>query len=488
MLCPPVPWISTRRGGYLLTQTPFIRSKDDTTEILTLLNQVPVTELYPILDNLNQPSNVPWRINTRILDIATEIYNQKSQHNEKILNEQEIMRNSQNQFAHKLSVAHYLRNKTFWFPHNRDERGRIHALPTVLNYIQTDLQRSLLMFHQKKALGADGLKWLKLYCINLTKLKSSESLDDRIKYADQCMDDILDSADNPLTGRLWWLNSVKPFLTLACCMEIADAIRSPDASKFLSGIPIHQDGSCNGLQHYAGLSRNRGLAENVNLSCKEKPQDIYTVAIDLMERYRAEEAMRGLGIAKCLEGHLTRHLLKLSIANKINGIDRTRIFVEKGLSKIPNFPKKMIKKGGIYLESLHNAVSPLVFKPALDIRMWLKKSAFYISEECGKPIQWITPLNIPVVIPHESMSDTRQIINSKFPAYLIMSLESTHMILTSLNCASAGLTFISEHDSYATHASTVTQMNRICREQFLMLYSQPVLENLSTYFCENYLL
>lgn len=42
------------------------------------------------------------------------------------------------------------------------------------------------------------------------------------------MDDILDSADNPLNGKRWWANSDDPWQILACCMEIANASRSPN--------------------------------------------------------------------------------------------------------------------------------------------------------------------------------------------------------------------------------------------------------------------
>ncbi|OWR55814.1 DNA-directed RNA polymerase [Danaus plexippus plexippus] len=42
------------------------------------------------------------------------------------------------------------------------------------------------------------------------------------------MDKILDSADNPLDGEGWWKMSEEPWQTLACCMEIANAVRSPN--------------------------------------------------------------------------------------------------------------------------------------------------------------------------------------------------------------------------------------------------------------------
>ena len=38
----------------------------------------------------------------------------------------------------------------------------------------------------------------------------------------------------------------------------------------------HQDGSCNGLQHYAALGRDARGGAAVNLTPSEKPQDVYT--------------------------------------------------------------------------------------------------------------------------------------------------------------------------------------------------------------------
>lgn len=58
-------------------------------------------------------------------------------------------------------------------------------------------------------------------------------------------------------------------------MEIADAIRSPDPTQFVSHQPVHQDGSCNGLQHYAALGHDSYGAKQVNLMPADRPQDVY---------------------------------------------------------------------------------------------------------------------------------------------------------------------------------------------------------------------
>ena len=49
-----------------------------------------------------------------------------------------------------------------------------------------------------------------------------------------------------------------------------------------------------------------------------------------------------------------------------------------------------------------------------------------------------------------------------------------------------GSTFASVHDCYWTHASDVDVMNKVCRNQFVNLHSQPILENLSKHFEQTY--
>ena len=49
-----------------------------------------------------------------------------------------------------------------------------------------------------------------------------------------------------------------------------------------------------------------------------------------------------------------------------------------------------------------------------------------------------------------------------------------------------GITFAGVHDSFWTHAATTPQMNRLLREKFVELYSQPILEDLQASFRERF--
>ena len=100
---------------------------------------------------------------------------------------------------YRLSLANHYRDKLFWLPNNIDFRGRVYPCPPHLSHISSDLARSLLTFAQGKRLGPKGLDWLKIHLINLTGLKKREPVANRLRYADEIIDDITDSATNPLT-------------------------------------------------------------------------------------------------------------------------------------------------------------------------------------------------------------------------------------------------------------------------------------------------
>lgn len=59
-------------------------------------------------------------------------------------------------------------------------------------------------------------------------------------------------------------------------MIITSAILTKSFSEYICGFPVHQDGSCNGLQHYAALGGDSAGAAAVNLAPLDRPQDVYS--------------------------------------------------------------------------------------------------------------------------------------------------------------------------------------------------------------------
>ena len=76
--------------------------------------------------------------------------------------------------------------------------------------------------------------------------------------------------------------------------------------------------------------------------------------------------------------------------------------------------------------------------------------------------------------------------SSAFPPNFVHSIDSTHMMLTAMECADKNITFAAVHDSYWTHASDVRLMNKILRKKFVDLHGSPLIEDLNENFESRY--
>ena len=533
MVIPPKPWRTPKSGGYLLLHSDFVRTITRSYKVDKLSNSRDVNKIF---DALNYVGNCAWKVNGRLLDIMIELFNGKGDMKLDIIgsdlpaveswnNKKKLTLNDRNErraikkefhelFAlrmdllYKLSVANHFRNDVLWIPNNLDFRGRIYPIAPHCCHIGNDVSRSMLMFAEGKKLGKKGLDWLKVHLINVHGQLKKASLEERIKYADSHIDNIMDSADNPLTGCKWWQNSSDPWQTLIACMEITDAIRSGDPDNFVSHLPVQQDGSCNGLQHYAALGRDLYGAKQVNLIPADKPQDVYAEVSNLVEKRRQEDALNGVLIAQQLVGKINRKVVKQTVMTVVYGVTFVggRLQIEKQLKDL-NVENDIIFKASVYIvQEVFKSLTEM-FTSAKQIQDWLTISAAQIALS-GNCVAWVTPLNLPVVQPYhkktvESIAtpiqrvvsthsfDYTQIPNLTkqkrgLPPNFIHSLDSTHMMLTALRCQQEKMVFASVHDSFWTHGCDVDKMNRFCREEFIHLHKLPILEDLKKYFEECY--
>ncbi|XP_054160860.1 DNA-directed RNA polymerase, mitochondrial-like [Oppia nitens] len=545
MLCPPTPWISPKFGGYLLNKTDFVRMPE--THQKWMYNRYDRQKLYPTFDALNYLSMCPWILNNSVLDVAIHYFRNKGNKTLEIpkpLSEFPILPKidvsmdksdkihvyrQRNQMKremaemyslwcnclYKLSIANHFRNKVFWFPNNMDFRGRVYPVPPHFNHLGNDLTRSLILFAKGQPLGDRGLDWLKIHLINLTGAKKRSSISERLAFANEIMPLIMDSADNPMEGCKWWQQSDEPWQTLACCMEIAKAVRSPDPKQYVCHFPVHQDGSCNGLQHYAALGRDQAGAESVNLHPADRPKDVYSDVAALVEKSRLKDAADGHEIAKLLDGYVNRKTVKQTVMTYVYGVTRfgAKLQIFKRLKETDSFPKDKAFSAAVYLA--HKTFQSIgeMFTETRSIQDWFTDCARQISKVYEKPVEWVTPLGFPVVQPYHkaktkfgetflgignettlkylSRSDAFQKPNSlkqknAFPPNFIHSLDSSHMMLTAMQCHRNGITFASVHDCFWTHPNCVELMNRYCRQQFIALHSEPILDELSQHFINVY--
>ncbi|GAM24151.1 hypothetical protein SAMD00019534_073260 [Acytostelium subglobosum LB1] len=536
MVTRPQPWVNPHEGCYMSYPNFIMRAISQTQR--TSLYQVDISNIY---EGLNILGSLPWKTNKKVVDVIVEAWEagggiaelpsrfnfeqpvaadpeklttdleMKKQHSKNVKKIKTLNANLHSlrcDTVYKLNVAKQLHDYKFYFPHNIDFRGRSYPIPPHLNHMGSDLCRSMLRFAEAKPLGARGLQWLRVQVANVYGV-DKVSFEDRIAFTEEHMDDIFDSADNPLKGRKWWLKADSPWQTLAACIELTDALRSPKPEEFLSSLPIHQDGTCNGLQHYAALGGDEMGGLKVNLLPSPKPQDVYSGVAVMVSKLVHDDALTGNKLALILDGKIERKIIKQTVMTSVYGVTYVgaRQQIENALADKYNLTDDVAFAASSYIAKLTFKSLDQMFLGARSIMSWLAQCAGTISRDTGECVSWYTPLGLPVVQPYRKggkqrvrtlvldfqMTDDDDSLpvdsrkqRSAFPPNFIHSLDSTHMFLTAIQCDKRNITFASVHDSFWTHACTIDQMNALLRHQFVELHSQPLLERLREWFIHRY--
>ncbi|WZZ91182.1 hypothetical protein YC2023_119761 [Brassica napus] len=501
------------KGAYLFLAS-YIMKTHGAKQQRDALKSAPKAQLKPVFEALDTLGSTRWRVNKRVLTVVDRIWSsggctadlvdrsdvplpeKPDTEDENILKKWKWEMKSakkENSERHsqrcdvelKLSVARKMKDEEgFYYPHNIDFRGRAYPMPQHLNHLGSDLCRGVLEFADGRPLGSPGLRWLKIQLANLYAGGVDKlSYEGRLAFTENHLEDIFDSADRPLEGN-----------------------RCPSPETVLSYIPIHQDGSCNGFQHYAALGRDTVGAEAVNLVAGEKPADIYseiaTRVLDIMRRDADRDPETYPDALRA------RKLINETVMTSVYGVTYigARDQIKRRLKERSAFSDDNETFGAAcYAAKVTSTAIDEMFEAARAIMRWFGECAKIIAAE-NETVRWTTPLGLPVVQPYlemgkqlvktslQTLSLQRETDNvclsaftlvvvrrqrTAFPPNFIHSLDGCHMMMTALACKRAGLCFAGVHDSFWTHACDVDKLNKILREKFVELYSQPILENVS---------
>ena len=407
MLVPPRPWVGFREGAYLEKGMPVVRLDSDDVQAkryaVTASRNGDMSQVFAGLDVLAQ---TPWKINRGVFDVMVEAWNSGEaiakipQENPAVEHPAEPLQDvpvvdrmkwikkvkeienfkggvrSQRCFLNfQLEVARAYLNETFYFPHNVDFRGRAYPMAPFLNHMGADNARGLLRFAEERILGPSGLWWLKVHLANMFGYDKA-SLQERVNYAEEHLSDVIDSAEKGLHGNRWWLTAEDPWQALAACKELATALALPDPTRFRSSLAIHQDGTCNGLQHYAALGGDIAGAKQVNLEPGDRPSDIYTAVAEMVKKEISEEAAKGNEIAIHLNGKITRKVVKQTVMTNVYGVTfigakaQVRKQLDASSTQFPDTPvvNKDLAAAFIARKIFHSLSK--MFNGAHDIQFW----------------------------------------------------------------------------------------------------------------------
>lgn len=555
MLVEPRPWTAWNRGGYHYTTTKIIRSREAPEQLAYVIAASRRNQLDAVYDGLNTLGRTAWTINKDMYRIISKIWNSKKafldipphvsphpdlshlkqpERNADPVKRREYLRECraltlQNgawysqrcDLNYKLDIARAFLGERFYQPHNLDFRGRAYPLSPHLTHLGSDVSRSLLMFWRGRELGPQGLRWIKVHLANLCGVNKANH-DERVMFVDEHWEDVVDSAKNPLDGKGWWQTVESPFQALAACMDLVRAVEHPEGpEKYRSHLTIHQDGSCNGLQHYAALGGDAEGAREVNLAVADKPQDVYSRVLEIVRHKVQNDADNGNIFASVLLPVLTRKVVKQTVMTHVYGVTLVgaREQISNRLREIESFPQEQRFRAAHYLATRVLGAVRELFESAHKIQDWLGDNATRITRSIllhkdlattrfMSSVIWTTPLGLPIVQPYrkekrrqvstelqtiyltdpdefESVNPRKQ--RTAFPPNYIHSLDATHMLMSATACGKEGIDFAAVHDSYWTHAGDVDVMNRHLRECFVELHSHNLIEDLREEFKQRYM-
>lgn len=403
-----------------------------------------------------------------------------------------------------------------------DYRGRLYYRESYINYQGKDIERGMLKFQNKRILDEKGLYYLAIHtacsynqsysidsipdwceCDYKEHLKAEGltdisvdkmTIEDRIRWVLNNQDFIINTWKNKTIHQ----KAEKPVVFAACCKEWhAFWETSSEGGVYLTNLPIPIDGSNNGWQHLAAISKDSKAGKLVGLVPTEIPQDFYVkTAKALTSRMPEWFEQRNIpmkhirkGISK--RGSMTRAYSAGHLAIALNMY--ADCYAEGYHSKY-NISMSDCNDLSFNLIKAIDEVCP----GPLETMSYLQNLASYIVSELKKDtISWTTPSGFPVYYENYVMEDIkwkswisdmriqhvgnepRLVYGKKIPSpggfaagispNFIHSMDAAHMALVIANWDGD---FAAIHDSFSTHATDVETLIELTKQVFISMYNQ----------------
>jgi DNA-directed RNA polymerase len=249
-------------------------------------------ETHPmVFDCVNKAQEVGWNINKSVYDIYTWALRNRTDAFSEIWELASVeAKTTKIREAFAIGeIAKRFIGKTFYHLYYYDFRGRKYPTTAYLHEQGSDLARGLLLRSDKKTIGKEGFFWLLVSIASNwagdagrpDKAKTDKiPLQARYEWALDNEEIFLSYASNPKVNQ-GWMKADKPWQFLAACNELMNLriwqMERDDLHDFSysSHLECYIDGSNNGSQHLAALTRDEITAPHVNLVPLEYPGDLY---------------------------------------------------------------------------------------------------------------------------------------------------------------------------------------------------------------------
>lgn len=501
------------------------------------------------LDAVNQLQRTPWSVNTRVLEVVREVWHrnlgigipakdqlvpppspfpdikpadmteeQKDMHDDWKSQATTVYTKEKERIAKSFQLSRILRLAAdfqdydrFWYVWTFDFRGRMYTTTSGFSPQGPDVGKGLLQFANGKPLGERGWYWFRVNMANRFGY-DKENYDDRVQWVDAQHERWLQAADDPIAHRSVWAGADKPYQFLAAVFEYADAVRDGRPEAFVSKLPVGLDGSCNGLQNFSAMLRDKVGGAATNLVPAPKPADIYSevgAVCGAKVRARAstptgdtDDDTRYQQWSRFIarygnNGAIPRKMAKRPVMTLPYGSTRQSctayIFDSlvdidtEGLLPVGRF-KYSVSLTPLMWDSIGEVV--VAARAAMD---WLQKCASVISKD-NSAVYWDTPDGFPVwqaeyktdmirvstqlagdfrirLRPYNDEINPRSMRQSISPNF-VHSFDANHLRETVRRGVAEGITdWACIHDDYGTHAADTDKLHRVLREAFVHQYT-----------------
>lgn len=537
MVTLPRRWENVEEGGYYTFKLPMIKTHNRKYLKGMMSHDMPLE--YECINSLQETS---WSVNDRVLDVMMKVWEDRGSWNgipnrdpldippcpaPPGMQKQDMSPEMQKEFMSWKTTASTVYNENarrfskvlqfvrtmgmarqmseydkFHFVYQSDFRGRKYTVSSFLTPQGPEYAKGLLLFSKGMPIDSDEqADWLAIHganCFGVDKV----SYEKRIKWVDDHADQIIASAEDPLSF-LWWNEAEDPWLFLAFCFEWNEFLEQ--GFGYMSRIPVQLDGSNNGLQNFSAMLRDPIGGKATNLLPSDTPQDIYQDVADLvLEKVKVlAESGDTMAIQWRDSGFINRKLCKRPVMVVPYGGTRhsCRGYVLQYLKD--EFAKGEVNPWAqedhdMFLPSfwlsqiLWEAIGEIVIG-ARECMKWIQDCSSIVAKE-DKPLVWKTPTNFivhqeyydykehriysyidgtlvkPLVREYNSKMDTFRNRNGSAPNF-VHSLDASHLTFSVHECNKYGVTDYSMiHDSYGVHAHHVPRMARSLREAFSDMY------------------
>lgn len=386
-----------------------------------------------------------------------------------------------------------------WFPVFMDTRGRWYYRGSP-NPQGSDLSKGALHFGKKKPLGADGVYWLRVHIANCFGF-DKERFDVRARWTAENWPRIQAALSAPEDSPEVFGDA--PWCMFSAAWELNQALLSGNPEAYETGVVVHMDATCSGLQHFSAMLRDPVGGAYVNLMDDDlggPKQDIYAkVAQNAMEAIKLDTLSDDPELARIarwwLQRGIPRDMAKKPVMTYVYGatLRSTTEFVQDKVetSDDPHWPENVrpYDMAAYAAKKLFQGIALTV--PAAESAMqWLRSVAKQMPN--GQRMEWTAPTGFRVqhdyqdydevrvyirscgidkVVVHEYNDDTRALpMQNAIAPNFVHALDAAHLTLTAIAMKRRGLSMVGIHDSYGTHPSDVAAMHTCIRTSFVGLY------------------